>query len=144
MTDLTSIIQTLSAAGCVPAINQFRVTSLPRPSWINADSATITVDQDESGIRVEFELYHHETLLKFGTDLATVRSMKVLCNDEWFPEIRQRFTLIAECFGLQWQSDVDIDDDVVPCCTYTLVGTFPPDNKDRVLSLLFAIRSALR
>lgn len=144
MSDLTPIIQTLSAAGCMPAINQFRITNLPRPIWVNADRAIITVEYDEGkGIRVEFELYHHETLLKFGTDLATVRSMKVLCNNEWFPEIKQRFTTISECFGLRWQIDLDIDDDVIPCCIYTLTGSFPREAADRVIALLFAIRATL-
>jgi len=145
MSDLTPIIQTLSAAECVPAINQFRITTLSRPIWVNADRATIMVEHDEgNGILVEFELYHHETLLKFGTDQATVRSMKVLCNDEWFPEIRQRFTTISEYFGLRWQIDVDIDDDVVPCCIYTLTGSFPREAADRVIALIFAIRATCR
>lgn len=145
MSDLYHILKTVSSAGFVMAINRFQIESLPRPSWINADRVTLIVYHYESNaIRVEFELCHHTALLKFGSDPATVRSMKVLCHEEWFPDNRQRFSKIAECFDLQWHSDADIDDDVIPCCIYTLNGSFSCEAADRVIALLFAIRATLQ
>ena len=142
MNSSRELIGTLMSAGFDINLD---IISMPlaQPFWVNADSAEMSLTFYEDTVRVQLIFNHHQTLLKFGDDIETVKSMKELCSTEWFPDLEQRFRTLAEYFNLSWLKDENLDADWVPIIRYSLTGDFPPTQSDRVVALLLEIRSVL-
>jgi len=142
MNSSRQLIGTLMSAGFDIGFDTIFVT-LAQPFWVNADSTEMALTFYEDTVWVQLRFNHHKTLLKFGDDVETVKSMKDLCASEWFPELEQRFSRVVEYFNLSWQKEGDVDNDFVPIMCYSLLGELPQVQTDRMAALLLEIRSVL-
>lgn len=138
------LIETLLAANFEIKLGSFSCP-LTQPFWVHADDTKLllTHHDDHDIVTVELAFTHHQTLLKFGEDIATVGSMIELCVSEWFPDLERGFKKIADRFDLTWNNDGDDTDGMCPWIIYRLAGKFKSTETDRLLALIFEIRSVL-
>jgi hypothetical protein len=117
---------------------------LPQPFWVNADRTDVTLTfTDDETVEVCLSFEHNQTLLKFGKDLETVSSMKELCASDWFPDLARAFKRISDHFDLKWEKEGEDYEFNYPWISYHLSGAFKLVECDRIISLLFEIRSVL-